>query len=440
MSATAFMINGFDPSTAGSLNRREQDMVARRRTLLGPSYKLFYEHPVEFVRAEGVRLYDSEGNAYLDVYNNVPSVGHCHPRVVAAITEQAARLNTHTRYLDEAILDYAEQLLATYPAEIGNVMFTCTGSEAVDLALRVIRFHAKGSGIIVTGNAYHGITSAVAAISPSMGPNVPLGEHVLTVAAPNAYRETGDVGERFARDVRAAIAHFERHGVRFAGMIVDTIFSTDGVFPDPAGFLEPALAAVHEAGGLFVADEVQPGFGRLGGMWGFARHRIVPDLVVMGKPMANGMPLAGMAARPELLADFGAKVRYFNTFAANSVSIAAAKAVLDVIADEGLVANAADVGSYLLEGLRMVATDVPGIGDVRGAGLFVGAEFIDPASGAPDGRKALQVVNRLRERRVLISATGPEGNVLKIRPPLPFTRADVDMFLDIFGQVLAEGH
>lgn len=441
MSATAFMINGFDPANALNLSVDEQRLVSRRRSLLGPSYKLFYEHPVQFVRAEGVRLYDPQGNAYLDVYNNVPSVGHCHPRVVAAIAEQAARLNTHTRYLDDAVLSYAETLLATYPPEIRNVMFTCTGSEATDLALRIVRFHTRGSGIIVTENAYHGITSAAAAISPSMGPNVPIGEHVLTVAAPNPYRETGDVGQRFAGDVRAAIARFARHGIPFAGLIVDTIFSTDGILPDPAGSLRPALAAVHEAGGLFIADEVQPGFGRLGtSMWGFQRHGIVPDIVVMGKPMGNGMPIAGIAVRPELLNEFGTKVRYFSTFAANSVSIAAARAVLEVIADEGLMANATSVGAYLLESLRTVAGDVPALGDVRGAGLFVGAEFVDPETGAPDGRRALSVVNRLRERRVLISASGDAGNVLKIRPPLPFTRADVDQFVGILADVLAEQH
>ncbi|MDQ0474056.1 aspartate aminotransferase family protein [Labrys wisconsinensis] len=438
MSATAFMINGFDPAAASRLGPEEQRLIARRRALLGPSYKLFYEHPVQFVRAEGVRLYDPQGNAYLDAYNNVPAVGHCHPKVVAAIAEQAARLNTHTRYLDEAILAYAEALLATYPPEIGNVMFTCTGSEATDLALRVARFHTGGSGIVVTRNAYHGITSAAAAISPSMGPNVPLGEHVLTIAAPNPYREAGDVAQRFAEDVRAAAAWFARHGIRFAGLVVDTIFSTDGILPDPAGALAPALAAVHEAGGLFIADEVQPGFGRLGSaMWGFQRHGIVPDIVVMGKPMGNGMPIAGIAARPELLDEFGTKVRYFNTFGANSVSIAAARAVLEVIADEGLMANAAEVGAHLMAGLRAIARTTPSLGDVRGAGLFVGAEFVDPRTGAPDGRRALAVVNRLRERRILISASGAEGSVLKIRPPLPFSQADADEFLVILAEVVA---
>ncbi|MFF6804530.1 aminotransferase class III-fold pyridoxal phosphate-dependent enzyme [Streptomyces sp. NPDC012616] len=439
MSNTAYMVNGFDVSTVDALDPHLQEIVKRRSRLLGPAYKLFYANPVQFVRSEGVHLYDAQGNAYLDVYNNVPSVGHAHPHVTAAITRQAQTLNTHTRYAAEPILDYAERLLATHTEGLGNVMFTCTGSEAVDLALRITRFQTGGTGIVVTSNAYHGLTSAVAEISPTMGPSVPLGPYVRTVPPPDPYRTDGrDVGAAFAEGVAAAIADLERHGIRFAGFIADTLFSTDGILPDPAGFLKPVVDIVHRAGGLYIADEVQPGFARTGdAMWGYQRHGILPDLVVMGKPMGNGMPIAGVVARPEILADFGTKIRYFNTFGGNSVSIAAAAAVLDVIEDEKLLDNSRTVGQYLREGVGDLAKDHPRMGAVRGAGLYVAADFIHPDTGAPDGDLALAVVNGLRERRVLISATGAQGSILKIRPPLPFTRAHVDTFIEALSDVLA---
>ena len=384
---------------------------------------------MRIVRGEGVHLYDVDGQAYLDAYNNVPSVGHCHPRVVEAIARQAATLNTHTRYASEPILDYAERLLGTYPAGIGQVMFTCTGSEAVDLALRVARFYTGGEGIVITANAYHGVTTAAAEISPSLGPAVPLGRSVWTVAPPT--------DETFADQVRAAIADMNRHGVRLAAFIADSLFSSDGIRPDPAGFLRPVAAAVHDAGGLYIADEVQPGFGRTGeAMWGFQRHGIVPDLAVMGKPMGNGMPIAGVAARPEILEEFGHKIRYFNTFGGNSVCVAAAAAVLDVIEAEGLRQNALEVGGYLREALEAIAKENPRISAVRGCGLYAAADFTDPGTGEPDGDAAIRVVNGLRDRRVLISATGPDGSSLKIRPPLPFSQPDVDQLAEALTDTL----
>ncbi|WP_433850751.1 aspartate aminotransferase family protein [Brucella pseudogrignonensis] len=438
-SASAYMINGFDPSTVDRLSADEQTLIARRRSLLGPSYKLFYEHPVHVVRGEGVWLYDPEGNAYLDVYNNVPSVGHCHPRVVEAISKQSAILNTHTRYLHDAILKYSEDLLATYPDEIANVMYTCTGSEAVDLALRISRYYTGGTGIIVTTNAYHGLTTAVAEISPSMGPNVPIGQHVYVVDAPDNYRSEGqDVGEVFAQRVETAIKTMQRHGIKFAAFIADGIFSTDGILTEPAGFLKKTVEVVHAAGGLYIADEVQPGFGRTGShWWGFQRHGIIPDLVVMGKPMGNGMPIAGVAAKPEVLERFGADIRYFNTFGANTVSIAAAQAVLDVIKEEKLMENCTIVGDYMVGEMKKLQNKYERIGDVRGAGLFMGMEFVtDRKTKTPDGKLSLDIVNGLREKRMLISASSSYGHVLKIRPPLPFTNENADLFLTALDEVL----
>ena len=433
MRDTATMINGFDMASVGALDPELRRIVERRARLLGPAYKLFYANPVRIVRGQGVHLYDADGQVYLDAYNNVPSVGHCHPRVVEAIARQAATLNTHTRYASELILDYAERLLGTYPAEIGQVMFTCTGSEAVDLALRIACFRTGGDGIVITANAYHGVTAAAAEISPSLGPAVPLGRTVWTVAAPGPH----DTSESLAVRVRAAVADMNRHGVRLAAFIADSLFSSDGIRPDPAGFLRPVAGVVRAAGGLFVADEVQPGFGRTGeAMWGFQRHGVVPDLAVMGKPMGNGMPIAGVAARPEVLKEFGNKIRYFNTFGGNSVCIAAAAAVLDVIESEGLRENALAVGCYLRDTLEAIARDTPRISAVRGAGLYAAADFADPATGQPDGDTALRVVNGLRERRVLISATGPDGASLKIRPPLPFSQANVDQLADALTAAL----
>jgi 4-aminobutyrate aminotransferase-like enzyme len=420
------MVNAYIPG-AGNLSPEDEARIARRTRLLGPAYRLFYETPVHFVKGEGVWLYDAAGNAYLDCYNNVASLGHCHPHVVAATARQSALYASHTRYLHDTVLDYAERLLATFPPELSHVMFTCTGSEANDLALRVAFAHTGGGGVIVTENAYHGVTLTTASMSPSLGAGVPLGEHVRTVPAP------ADAAT-FARDVQGAIDDLRRHGIQPAALLVDTIFSSDGVFADPAGFLQPAAAAIRAAGGLFIADEVQPGFGRTGqAMWGFQRHGLVPDMVSMGKPMGNGYPVAGLVLQPHVIAAFGAKARYFNTFGGNAVAAATAMAVLDVIETEGLQANAATVGAYFREGLQSLSH--PSLGPLRAAGLFLGQDIV--TEGQPDAVKAAQIVNRLRQNHILISATGPRGHVLKIRPPLIFTKANVDRFLQGLTKALA---
>ncbi|MBR0784794.1 aspartate aminotransferase family protein [Bradyrhizobium iriomotense] len=432
------MVNAFDPARTAKLADDVAALLERRKRVLGPSYKLFYEDPVHVIRAEGVWLHGADGTKYLDVYNNVPAVGHCHPRVVEAIARQAATLNTHTRYLYEVVITYAERLIATFPNELANVMFTCTGSESSDLAVRVAKSFTGGAGIIVTENAYHGITAAVSEFSPSLGEGVPLGQHVRTVPAPDSYRLGPQVGEIFADHVQRAVDDLRRHGIKPAALVTDTIFSSDGILSDPAGFLAPAVDVIRRAGGVFIADEVQPGFARTGdAMWGFQRHKVVPDIVIMGKPMGNGIPLAGVVARPEVLNDFASKARYFNTFGGNPVSCAAGLAVLDVIAEEKLQRNALDVGNYIKAGLRQLAREHDCIGDVRGAGLFIGADFVrDRESKTPAPEVAMRLVNDLRRKNILISASGLDGHVLKIRPPLPFSREDADIFLAAMGEVL----
>ena len=429
----------FDPATLDELPDATRDLVRRRQDVLGPAYRLFYREPLEIVRGEGAHLYTADGTEYLDVYNNVPSVGHAHPRVTAAIARQAAVLNTHTRYLHEGIVRYAEQLLETLPPELGHVMFTCTGSEAGDLALRIAKKHTGGTGVVVTRNAYHGVTTEIAAISPSLGGLDSLAPWVRWVEAPDAYRVDWSgagftcLGEWFAAQVQDAIDDLARSGIRFAALVLDSVFASDGVFADPRGFLAPVREVVARAGGVYLADEVQPGFGRTGDtFWGFERHGtdadpFVPDLVTVGKPMGNGMPIAATIMRPEVVEAFGRDLRYFNTFGGNAVSVAAAQATLDVVRDEGLQENARAVGDALQASLREIAGRRPCIGDVRGAGLFIGVELVD-TDGAPDEDLALHVVNGLRERHVLLGTAGLHNNVLKVRPPLVFSHADAERF------------
>ena len=352
-----------------------------------------------------------------------------------ATAKQAATYASHTRYLNEVVLDCAEKLLSHFPAELSQVMFTCTGSEANDLALRVAFAQTGGTGVIVTQNAYHGVTHTLAGLSPSLGSGVPLGHHVRTIPAPDPAHHTGDLGTGFAAHVQAAIDDLLRHGIKPAALIVDTVFSSDGLFPDPRGFLQPAVNAIHAADGLFIADEVQPGFGRTGAhWWGFQRHGVTPDMVSLGKPMGNGYPVAALVLRPEVLAEFGAKVRYFNTFGGNAVAAATAIAVIEVIEQENLLTNAATVGSYLANGLRALATRHDALGNLRATGLFFGQDIT--RDGAPDPKEAARIVNALRHAGVLISATGPKGHTLKIRPPLILQHSHADIFLDRLDQVL----
>ena len=271
-------INAFDPAAIDGLPARRQALIRRREALLGPAYRLFYQDPVELVRGEGVWVWDTEGKRYLDAYNNVVSLGHCHPHVLHALQTQAAKLNTHTRYLNEALLDYAERLLATHHASLNRIMFTCTGSEANDLALRLAQFHTGGTGVIVTEWAYHGVTQTTSACSPSLG-NLASGlPQVYTVPAPRAYGNTdADVGAAFAAGVDAALARMQADGVRPAALLFDSLFTSDGVYGAPAGFLALAVARARAAGMVVIADEVQPGFGRTGThLWGYQRHGIAP--------------------------------------------------------------------------------------------------------------------------------------------------------------------
>lgn len=408
-------------------------LLARRARVLAPTYRLFYEQPLEIVRAEGVWMYDEQGRRYLDAYNNVPVVGHCHPAVAQAICHQAGILNTHTRYLSEAPLALAEELLATLPQELGNAIFTCTGSEANDLAVQMSKVVTGGTGFIITDFAYHGSSDSLTGMSPEEG--APLGAGVYTVPAPLRPADAASFGE----EVHRCLERMRAAGVKPAGLLLDSIFSSDGVIAEPRGFLEPAVRLVREAGGLFIADEVQAGFGRLGdSMWGFERHGVLPDLVTMGKPMGNGHPIAALVGRPALLAEFARRRHYFNTYGGNNVSCAAASAVLKVIREEGLVQNAHRTGNYLLGALRSLAERHPVILGVRGAGLFIGVELGVPPDGGPSTRALTRrVVNAMRGRGVLLGITGRNGEVLKIRPPLTFGVEHADLLLQELERALS---
>ncbi|WP_239952396.1 aspartate aminotransferase family protein [Pantoea sp. Z09] len=437
--STIMDTNSFRAEHAETLAPEIRQLTSKRSQVLGESYRLFYRNPVHLVRGQGQYLWDKAGNQYLDMYNNVASIGHCHPAVVEAVHQQMMQLNTHTRYLHESILAYSERILATMPAEIDRAMYMCTGSEANDLAIRIAQCWSGGTGIIVSKEAYHGTSALTSGVSPALGSGQPLSPHTRLVAPPDFYRiQTADQGAWFAQQIQQQIDDMRAQGIKFAGFLADSIFSSDGVLPGQPGFLKQAIDVVHQNGGIFIADEVQPGFARTGeAFWGFARHGIVPDVVTTGKPMGNGIPVSGLMAKAPVLAAFSDALPYFNTFGGNPVSMAAAHAVLDVIEQEGLQAHSLHTGAALLAALQELQATYPCIGEVRGAGLFIGFELVkDRESKQPDKALALDLVEALREAFVLTSVAGPYGNVLKIRPPLCFQLQDIDWVVSAMDRCL----
>ncbi len=416
-------------------------LLERRQKLLGSAYRLFYTNPLHIVRGEGVWLYDADGRKYLDMYNNVPHVGHCHPHVVAAICEQVGKLNSHTRYLHENVLDYAERLTAKFADELDTAMFCCTGSEANELALRIARAATGGEGLIVTDYAYHGNTKAIHEISPEDCPLEELPSYVVTVPSPDCYRgryRGADAGEQYAAHVQEAVDTLKERGIRPAAFIIDTIISSDGVVAPPPGYLKKAADIIKASGGLFVADEVQPGFGRTGRhFWGFEADALVPDIVTMGKPMGNGHPIAAVVTRADMARAFSNTDGYFNTFGGNPVSCAAALAVLDVIENENLQQNAREVGKHIVTGLQLLADRNEIIGDIRGNGLFIAVELVkDRAERTPDPVNTDRIVNDLRDRGVLIGSIGRDDNILKLRPPMVLQLSEADLMLETLGESL----
>lgn len=418
-----------------------KSLLARRDAVLGPNMSTFYEDPVHLVRGEGVWLWDADGKKYLDCYNNVPHVGHCHPHVVEAIAKQAATLNTHTRYLHEGILDYAERLTATFDDSLNTALLCCTGSEANDVALRMAEAATGKTGLIATDHTYHGNTATVSQLSKTNTPKLGAANHVRFVPTPDSYRPaSNDPAQFFANQVSAKIAELEATEHGFSALIICPFFANEG-FPDlPPGFLDPTIKAVHAAGGILIADEVQPGFGRTGThFWGHQYQGITPDVVTLGKPMGNGHPIAGVVTRAEIMHEFRTAFRYFNTFGGNPVSCAAAMAVMDVIETENLMARANNVGSYAQNALQQLASKHEIIGDVRGRGMFFGAELVtDRANKAPATDYILRVIEELRTRGILLNKIGVHYNTLKIRPNLQFTRENADQLINVLDSVLTD--
>ena len=428
----------FDQSTVP--DKALAELIKRRYKTQGPTSMLFYQEPLHIVRGQGTWLYDSKGTKYLDVYNNVPCLGHCHPKVVEAVSQQLSQLNVHSRYLHDTVHIYTEKLLATLPDNIERLVMTCTGSESNDLALRLARTTTQKKGIIVSEVAYHGNTQMVTEVSPSSFKTQAPPEYVMTVPVAEVTHRGDGAADWFADQVYNAIQTLDDRGFGCAALLVDPIFSSDGIYSDPPGFLNKAVEIVHDHGGLFIADEVQSGFARTGDcMWGFQRHNVVPDIITMGKPMGNGYPVAGLASRLDLLEALCQEVGYFNTFGGSTTAAAAGLAVLNVIEEEGMLENSRQVGAYLKLGLHEPQDQNHCIAEIRGAGLYIGLEFSEDGDvNRPDVDKATATLNLLRRDQVLVGTVGKYGNVLKIRPPLCFTQDNADLFLNKLGKVLKE--
>lgn len=417
------------------------NLIERRRRVMGERSLLFYDEPLEFVRGEGVWLEDRAGRRYLDVYNNVPHVGHCHPHVVDALCRQASQLNVHTRYLNEETIRYAERLTAHFEPELDTANLVCTGTEANELALRMACHLSGNQGLIVTDNSYHGNSRALAEATTHLPAPEALAPHVRAIALPDPYRD-GDpatLTERYLNTVNDAISSLQEAGLGVAAILFDTIFSTEGLINVPIDFIQGAVSAVRAAGGFYIADEVQPGFGRMGdGMWGYRKYGVTPDFVTMGKPMGNGHPLAGCITRSEYVNRFAQDSIYFNTFGGNPVSAAVGNAVLDVIETEKLIENARAQGEYIQQGLKALSRTHDLIGDIRGRGLFFGTEFVTDDEKTPATTTTNRIVNRMKERGILISKVGNASNVLKMRPPMVFQKENADMLLETLDDVLKE--
>lgn len=417
-----------------------ETLLERRNRTLGTGAPLFYQDPVHIVRGEGVTLIDADGRRYVDMYNNVPCVGHCHPHVVEAITRQAATLNVHSRYLHEGILEYAERLAGHHHAGLDSVVFECTGTEANEVALMMARLATSGRGIVCTDAAYHGNSAEVRKLTRSKRND---GE-VRAIPFPETYRfaRNEDPTAWHLDRLRAVIASFEEDGIPFAGMLVCPILANEGLPNIPTGFMAAAADIVREAGGLFIADEVQAGLCRTGRWWGYETMDFEPDIAVMGKPIGAGMPLAAVTASRELVETFRRGTGYFNTFASSPLQAAAGNAVLDVIERENLRANAAAVGATMHARLRELQDSCEPMGDVRGHGLFIGIEWVKDRDGKEPARAgAVAVVNALKDRGFLIGNAGAFGNVVKIRPPLVFSPDDAAAFLGAFEETLDDlGH
>jgi 4-aminobutyrate aminotransferase-like enzyme len=418
------------------------EILAVRRRFVGGNLSVGYRRPLQVVRGAMQYVFDEAGRRYIDAYNNVPHVGHCHPRVVEAATGQLRALNANTRYLDEHLARFAERLADTMPEPLRICYFVNSGSEANELALRLARAHTRQRDLIVLDAAYHGNTTTLIDISPYKfngpgGGGKPPWVHIVPI--PDMYRgPDSDAGAKYAEAVAEAIDQLRVAGTGVCGFIAESCPSVGGQIMFPPGYLAAVYRHVRDAGGVCIADEVQTAYGRIGThFYAFEEQGVVPDIVVLGKPIGNGFPLGAVVTTPAIAASFDNGMEFFSTFGGSTVSCAVGLAVLDLVRDERLQVHAREVGDHLLGRLRLLPDRSALVGDVRGSGLFIGVELVrDRETLEPAAAEASDVVNRLREEGILIGTDGPHHNVLKVRPPMPFTTDDADALVSALETAL----
>ncbi len=393
---------------------------------------LFYKEPINLESGEGVWLYDKSGKKYLDVYNNVPVAGHCHPRIVASLTNQASKLNVHSRYVSDVVVDYSEKLISLHSDNLSKLQMACSGTEAVEVAIKMARIHTGGQGIICSNATYHGNSHET--FRMTIGPFEP---EFRRVTYPESYRPIKeglleeDLCALYIKEVEKQIEGFSQDGIKFAGLIFCSIFANEGLPDFPKDYLSKVSKLVRDSGGVVILDEVQAGFGRTGTWWGYELSNVSPDIAVMGKPMGSGLPVSGVVTTEEISDSFHEKAFYFNTTAATPLQAAVGGTVIDIIQDEGLIENAEKIGGYLKAELLKIKDDFDYLGDIRGPGLFIGLDIVDNKEDKnPDREKAIEIVEILKGKGVLISNAGQYRNVLKLRPPLVFDSSHADFLLD----------
>ena len=403
----------------------------KRSQFMGDS-PLFYKEPINLESGEGVWLYDKSGKKYLDVYNNVPVAGHCHPRIVASLTDQASKLNVHSRYVSDVVVDYSEKLISLHSDNLSKLQMACSGTEAVEIAIKMARIYTGGQGIICSNATYHGNSHET--FRMTIGPFEP---EFRRVTYPESYRPIKeglleeDLCALYIKEVEKQIEGFNQDGIKFAGLIFCSIFANEGLPDFPKDYLSKVSKLVRDSGGVVILDEVQAGFGRTGTWWGYELSNVSPDIAVMGKPMGSGLPVSGVVTTEEISDSFHEKAFYFNTTAATPLQAAVGGTVIDIIQDEGLIENAEKIGGYLKAELLKIKDDFDYLGDIRGPGLFIGLDIVDNKEDKnPDREKAIEIVEILKGKGVLISNAGQYRNVLKLRPPLVFDSSHADFLLD----------
>ena len=403
----------------------------KRSQFMGDS-PLFYKEPINLESGEGVWLYDKSGKKYLDVYNNVPVAGHCHPRIVASLTDQASKLNVHSRYVSDVVVDYSEKLISLHSDNLSKLQMACSGTEAVEVAIKMARIYTGGQGIICSNATYHGNSHET--FRMTIGPFEP---EFRRVTYPESYRPIKeglleeDLCALYIKEVEKQIEGFNQDGIKFAGLIFCSIFANEGLPDFPKDYLSKVSKLVRDSGGVVILDEVQAGFGRTGTWWGYELSNVSPDIAVMGKPMGSGLPVSGVVTTEEISDSFHEKAFYFNTTAATPLQAAVGGTVIDIIQDEGLIENAEKIGGYLKAELLKIKDDFDYLGDIRGPGLFIGLDIVDNKEDKnPDREKAIEIVEILKGKGVLISNAGQYRNVLKLRPPLVFDSSHADFLLE----------